>query len=585
MGFAESSRDLFGQVHNADIAAALDAIADLLEIAEANRFRIRAYRNASRLVNSLPEEVSAMMARGDDLDDLPGIGKDLAGKISDIAHTGTTPLLESLKRGSPPGLTGLLQFPGLGPHRVHTLHEALGIENREQLYRALKDGVIHKLPGFGPKLAERLLHEIAIRPSGEQRIKLATAAQYAEPLLAHLRNLHAVKDAAIAGSYRRFRETVGDIDIVVSTHEPGDAIEGFIRYPEIREIVAKGSTRVSVILRSGLQVDLRVVPPECYGAALVYFTGSKAHNIAIRRMAQDMGLRISEYGVFRGSRRVAGLTEKEVYHAIGLPFIPPEIREDRGEITAAQAGELPKLIEPGDIRGDLHAHTRATDGRNSLEDMAAAAKALGYSYLAITDHSRRLTVAHGLDEKGLAKQIEEIDAFNRKTKGITLLKGIEVDILEDGTLDLPDAILRRLDIVVAAVHSKFGLSRAAQTERILHALDNPCVSVLSHPSGRLIGEREPYDVNMEQVMRKARNCGAMMELNAHPDRMDLTDTHCHMARDMGVRVCLGTDAHSASDLAFMRFGVGQARRGWLEARHVANTLPLARLRKAFRRKP
>jgi DNA polymerase (family 10) len=475
-------------------------------------------------------------------------------------------------------MTQLLQLPGLGPRRVQVLHEALGIETREQLHRALRDGLVGKLAGFGKRTAERLLHALETQPTGSRRLKLAVAAQYAEPLVAYLRGIGAVKEAAVAGSYRRFRETVGDLDVVVSTQHPAEAIERFIAYPEVREVIVKGSTRVSLMLRSGLQVDLRAIPPECYGAALVYFTGSKAHNIAIRRLAQNQGLKISEYGVFRGTVRIAGATEADVYRAIGLPIIPPELREDRGEITAAQSGTLPQLIEISDVRGDLHTHTKATDGRNTLGEMAEAAKARGYSYLAITDHSRRLAMAHGLDEKALARQIDEIDDFNRKATGITLLKGIEVDILEDGTLDLPESILLRLDIVVAAVHSKFDLSRAAQTERILRALDNPHVAVLSHPTGRLIGSREPYDVDLEQVLREARARGAIMELNAHPDRLDLTDTYCRMARDMGVRISIGTDAHSVGDLDFLRFGIGQARRGWLEARHVVNTLLLDELR-------
>lgn len=576
--------DLLGHVHNADIAGALDSIADLLELADANRFRVRAYRNAARTITSLPEEVAALLARGADLDDLPGIGQDLAGKIGDIAHTGTTPLLEDLRRGTPPGLTGLLAVHGLGPRRVQTLHEALGIESREQLHRALIDGLVSKLPGFGAHLAERLLRGIKTHPPGERRLKLALAMQYAEPLRAWLLGLPGVAEVVIAGSYRRCRETVGDIDIVATGAEPAALIERFVRYPETGTVVSRGPTRATIVLRSGLQADLRAMPPECHGAALVYFTGSKAHNIAIRRIAQGMGLRISEYGVFRGERRIAGRTEEEVYRAIDLPWIPPELREDRGEIAAAREGRLPELVEPSAIRGDLHVHTRASDGRGTIEDMARKAEALGYDYLAITEHSRRLTVAHGLDEAGLARQGREIDAFNRGGHALTLLKGIEVDILDDGRLDLPDAALASLDLVVAAVHSRFALSRAKQTERVLRALDNPHVNVLSHPTGRLIGEREPYDIDMEQVMRKARARGAMLELNAHPDRLDLTDTHCRMARDMGVTVAIGTDAHAPDDLDFMRFGVGQARRGWLEARHVANTLPLAQLRKRLERR-
>lgn len=579
---ASGDRNLLGQIHNADIAAALDSIADLLEIGGANRFRVRAYRNASGLVASLGEDVATMIERGADLDELPGIGEDLAGKIADIARRGTTALLERLKKEAPPGLAGLLQVPGLGPRRVDRLHRVLGIENREQLARALRDGRVAELAGFGQRLAQRLLHALGTAPAGHPRMKIAVAMQYAEPLAAWLRTLPDVDRVDIAGSYRRGLETVGDLDLVVSTADAPAVISAFAEWREVREVISQGASMASVILRSGLKVDLRAVPEQCHGAALLYFTGSRAHTIALRKIAQDRQLKLNEYGLFRGGQRVAGKAEEDVYRALGLAWIAPELREDRGEIAAARAGKLPHLLESGVIRGDLHVHTRASDGRDDLEGMAAAAEALGYDYLAVTEHSPRLTVAHGLDARRLMKQGGAIDALNQRGRSVTLLKGIEVDILADGSLDLPDAALRPLDLVVAAVHSQFGLSRAAQTERILRALGNPLVTILSHPTGRLIGAREPYDVDMEQVLRKAAGCGAMVELNAHPDRLDLTDIHCRMARDLGAMVCIGTDAHARSDLEFMRFGVSQARRGWLEARHVANTRSLADLRALFK---
>lgn len=574
---------LLGQVHNADVAAALNEIADMLEVGDANPFRVRAYRNAARVVSSLPSEVSAMIEQGADLDDLPGIGEDLAQKIVDIARTGTTPMLESLRRGAPHGLAELLRLPGLGPKRIRALHDALGIETLQQLHRALKDGCLDRLRGFGAKSAARLLHAIETRSDDTRRFKRAVAAQYAEPLLAYLQRLPRVDMAMIAGSYRRARDTVGDIDIIAATDDGAAVIGDFVRYPEVAEVAAQGPARSTVLLRSGLQVDLRVVPADCYGAALVYFTGSKAHNIAIRRLAQEKGLKISEYGVFRGSERIAGGTEAEVYRTIGLPLIPPELREDRGELAAARERRLPELVALDDIKGDLHVHTTATDGRDSLEEMARAAKARGYEYLAITEHSRRLTIAHGLDEARLAAQIEQIDAFNHRRPGITILKGIEVDVLEDGSFDLPDGILGRLDLAVAAIHSKFDLSKAAQTERLLRALDNPNVTILAHPTGRLIGEREPYDIDMEQILRKAKARGCFVELNAHPDRLDLLDIHCRMARDLGVLVCISTDAHAAGDLGNMQFGIGQARRGWLETADVLNARPLGALLKLLAR--
>ncbi len=567
-----------GAAHNAEIAAAFDEIADILEIQVANPFRIRAYRNAARVVNGLPAEAAAMVARGDDLTELPGIGEDLAQKIADIAQTGTTALLDKLRAETPPALVELLRLPGLGPKRVKALHEELDVETLPQLHRALKDGRVGRLPGFGEKTASRLLQALEAKSAAPERMKLAIAAQYAEPLLDYVRKLPGVEQAAIAGSYRRARETIGDLDIVATANRAAPVVEGFARYPEVARVTARGPTRGTVVLRSGLQVDIRVVLPEAYGSALVYFTGSKAHNIAIRRRAQDRGLKINEYGVFRGSRRLAGETEESVYKAIGLRLIPPELREDRGEIDAARTGQLPDLVELGDIRGDLHAHTTATDGHNSLREMASGAKARGYEYLAITEHSRHLTVAHGLDAKRLSHQIGQIDELNRGRSGIAILKGIEVDILEDGRLDLPDDILARLDLVVAAVHSKFNLSREKQTERILRGLDNPYVTMLAHPSGRLIGEREPYDVDMAKVLRKAKERGCFMELNAHPDRLDLLDTHCRMAKELGVLVSINTDAHAVADYANMRFGVGQARRGWLGKGDVLNTRPLSGLR-------
>jgi DNA polymerase (family 10) len=404
------------------------------------------------------------------------------------------------------------------------------------------------------------------------------AAQYADALCAHLRAARGVGQVTVAGSFRRMRETVGDLDILATASDAAAVIERFTHYDEVKEVLSAGTTRASVLLKSGLQVDLRVVAPASYGAALHYFTGSKAHNIAIRRLAQARGLKINEYGVFRGDERIAGEDEASVYASVGLPYIEPELREDTGEIEAARAGRLPHLVELGDLKGDLHAHTRATDGHDSLRDMALAAKKLGFEYLAITEHSRRLTVAHGLDPQRLLQQCDEIDRLNGEGLGITLLKGIEVDILEDGSLDLPDDVLGRLDLVVGAVHSRFDLSRARQTERILRAMDHPHFTLLAHPTGRLIEEREPYDVDMPRILRHARERGCFLELNAHPERLDLIDSHCRMAREAGVLVSINSDAHSTFDFANLRYGVGQARRGWLEKADVLNTRTLATLR-------
>jgi len=584
-------------VHNADITAIFEEIADLLEIEAANPFRIRAYRNAARILGDLPQEARLLVERGhenllfrhrDDLTRLPGIGADLAGKINEIITTGHCSLLDRLHRELPPAITELLKIPGLGPKRVKALYHDLDVQTVEQLHRAAQDGRIRALHGFGEKTEQNILQALEAHASQSRRFKLATAAQYAETLRAFLQAIPGVQQVVVAGSFRRMRETVGDLDILVTAapdstvmHSP--VMQRFTAYDEVAEVYSAGETRASILLKCGMQVDLRVVAQASYGAALHYFTGSKAHNIAIRRIAQQLGLKINEYGVFRGEKRIAGDSEESVYRAVGLPYIPPELREDRGEIEAARANRLPQLVELADLRGDLHAHTKATDGHDSLRDMALAARALGMDYLAITEHSRRLTVAHGLDPIQLTRQCDEIDRLNAQLDGITLLKGIEVDILEDGSLDLPDSVLARLDLVVGAVHSRFDLSRARQTERILRAMDHPHFTLLAHPSGRLIEKREPYDVDMLRIIRHARQRGCFLELNAHPERLDLLDSHCQSAREEGVLVSINSDAHSTFDFTNLKFGVGQARRGWLEKTDVLNTRTLAALRKLLKR--
>ena len=571
-------------VHNADIAGMFDEIADLLEIQEANPFRVRAYRNAARTVENLSLELAGAVGSGQRLPKLPGIGADLAAKIEEIVRTGTCGLLVRLRKELPAGVTELLRVPGLGPKRVKALYRDLAVKTLPQLLRAAEQGRVRELQGFGPARETQIAGAVKRQLSKARRFKLAVATQYARPFADYLRGVRGVDRVEVAGSYRRMRDTVGDLDILVTAKAAEAVMTRFAAYPEVAETLAKGETRASVLLRSGLQVDLRVVDPDCFGAALHYFTGSKAHNVAVRRMAQRKGLKISEYGVFRGSRRIAGETEESVYAAVGLPWIAPELREDRGELEAAARGELPKLVELGDLTGDLHVHTKASDGHDTVRDMALAAKAHGFAYLAITDHSQQQRVAHGLDATRLAKQIGEIDRLNGELGGITLLKGAEVDILDDGALDLPDSILGKLDVVVAAVHSRFDLPRARQTARILKALDHPLVNVLAHPTGRLIEEREPYDVDMARIVRRARERGVLLEVNAQPSRLDLTDVHCRMAKDEGALVSLDSDAHSVHDLDDLRFGIGQARRGWLEARDVANTRPLKELRALLERR-
>ena len=570
-------------IHNADIAKAFEEIADLLDLQEANPFRVRAYRNAARTLGDLRIDIAQLLAEGKPLPKLPGIGEDLAAKIHEIVETGSTALLERLHKEMPAGITELLRIPGLGPKRVKHLWHDLDVQTLSQLQRAALDGRIRGLAGFGEKTEAAILQAVEGQLTKKKRVKLAVAAQYAEPLAAWLKKARGVRDVLVAGSYRRMKETVGDIDILVTSATPQAVMDRFTKYPEVRETLASGPTRASALLQSGLQVDVRVVPEESFGAALHYFTGSKAHNIAIRRIGQERGLKVNEYGVFRvakngAEKRIGGDTEESVFASVGLPWIPPELREDAGEIEAARRGELPELVTLTDLKGDLHAHTKATDGRNTLKEMALAARAFGFEYLAITEHSRRVAMAHGLDPQRLAKQVDEIDRLNATLDGITLLKGIEVDILEDGALDLPDSSLAALDLVVGAVHSRFNLTRAQQTERILKAMDAPYFSILAHPSGRLIGEREPYDVDMLKIVRKAKTRGIALELNAHPERLDLIDTYCRMAKEEGVLIAISSDAHKAEDFENLRYGVGQARRGWLSAQDVLNTRRLVELR-------
>ena len=570
-------------VHNADVAAVFEEIADLLEIEGSNPFRIRAYRNAARTIRDLPRGVGAMLDEGEDLTELPGIGEDLAAKIKEIVETGTAAALEEHRKKVPKTLTELLQIPGIGPKRVKALYHDLGIRTLDQLQKAAQGGLVRSLQGFGEKTERYILNQLKARAGEEKRFQLAVATQYAEALITYLKEAPGVKRVVVAGSYRRAKETVGDLDILITATPGSPVTDRFVSYPEVDEILAHGATKASVRLACKLQVDVRVVQEDSYGAALQYFTGSKTHSVALRQLAQQRGLKLNEYGLFKGDRSVAGATEESVYAAVGLPWIPPELRENRGEFEAARAGCLPALVEVADLKGDLHAHTKATDGRHSIREMTEAVQARGLEYLAITDHSRRLTMAKGLDPKRLFEQLEEIDQLNEMLSGITILKGIEVDILEDGSLDLSDEDLRRLDLVIGAVHSHFRLSREKQTERILRAMDRPCFTILAHPSGRLIDERAPYDVDMARIIRHARERGCFLEVNAHPVRLDLTDTDCRMAKEEGVMLSINSDAHSTLDLGNLRHGVGQARRGWLEKSDVLNTRSLQVLRPLLKR--
>lgn len=568
---------------NADIARLFNRLADLLEIDDANPFRVRAYRNAARTIRAQTRGMADMVARDEDLSRLPDIGDDIAAKIETIVESGRLPDLEEIETRVPGELSDMMHIEGLGPKRVKTLYEELQISGLDDLEQAARAGRIRALSGFGRKTEETILRRVEAWSGREQRTLLAEAEGVAEPLLAYLEESKGVKRLTIAGSYRRRKETVGDLDILATAKKGSDIVDRFIAYEDVAEVVSHGTTRSTVHLKSGMQVDLRVVPGVSYGAALHYFTGSKSHNIALRTIAQKHELKINEYGVYKGDDRVAGKTEEEVYKHFGLAWIPPELRENHGEIEAARDEKLPDLVTIKDIRGDLQMHTTESDGHTSLEEMARAAADIGYDYIAITDHSRHVTVANGLDEKRLRAQIETIDRLNEKLEDIVVLKSIEVDILEDGALDLPDSVLKELDLTVCSIHSGFKLPRKKQTERVLRAMDNRYFNIFAHPTGRLINERDPYDIDLEPIMQAAKKCGCFLEVNAQPVRLDLNDDACRMARDMGLKLAISTDAHSAEGLVNMRFGVDQARRGWLEPDDVINTRSLTALRKLLKR--
>jgi len=565
---------------NVRIAENFDQIADLLEFEGANPFRVRAYRNAARVVRDLPDAVTAILADPQrTLTDIEGIGNDLADKITALATTGTLPFLEELLARTPESVLALMRIPGLGPKKAAVLYKELGVKTLAELKAACDAHRVQELKGFGAKTEQTILAGMALAETAGQRMLWAKADAVAQDLLAHLKPLKAVKQIATAGSYRRGSETVGDLDLLVDSTEPEKVMDRLAAYPEVAATIGRGDTKMSVRLEGGVQVDLRVVPEKSFGAALLYFTGSKNHNIVLRGMAKDRGLKINEYGVFRGETFLAGHTEEEIYKTLELPWIPPELREARQEFAWAEADELPELVELADIRGDLHMHTTESDGRHTLAEMAAAAKALGRQYIAITDHSKRTSMANGLDARRLRKQWKEIDAFNAARPGILVLKGVECDILEKGGLDIDDATLAEADWVICSIHYGQNQSRQQITERILEAIESPHVHAIAHPTGRLLSRRKPYEVDLESVYKAAARQRKLLELNANPERLDLDDVHCAAAKQHGVKIVIGTDAHRADALAGMRYGIIQARRGGLTKDDVANTRTWAEMKK------
>ncbi|MEK6660358.1 MAG: DNA polymerase/3'-5' exonuclease PolX, partial [candidate division NC10 bacterium] len=565
-------------MRNLEIAKLFNEIADLLEIKDENIFKIRAYRRAAINLESLTEEIEAVAARGG-LTEIAGIGKDLAAKIEQALETGRIEYLEELRREIPRGVVELMAIPGVGPKTAKLLFDRLQVDSVEKLEALAQEGKLLGLPGIKQKTVENIVKGIQVVKKGRERMLLGQALPLAREIVWILEELPQVEKISMAGSLRRMRETVRDFDLLITSTKPAKVMEIFTSLPQVAEVLVHGETKATIRHREGIQVDLRVVEPECFGAALQYFTGSKEHNIRVRELASRKGLKVSEYGVFNEAtgKRIAGATEEEVYRAIGLPYIPPELREDTGEIEAALEGRLPNLLELDDLRGDLHAHTNWSDGHHDLEALVEAAHRRGYEYVIVSDHSRSSTVAHGLSEERLIEQIGQIRALNKRYTNFRILTGSECDILADGRMDFPDRVLAQLDIVLCAVHSRFKQGRAEMTARIVKALSNPYVHILAHPTGRLIGERDPYDVDLEAVFAAAKRHGKAVEINAQPSRLDLNDHHARRAKELGVMISIDTDTHSLDQLENMTLGVATARRAWIGKSDVINTMPIGKL--------
>ncbi len=560
------------------IAKIFDEMGDILEIKGDNPFNVRAYRRAARNIESLTEEIETL-ARADRLTEIGGIGNDLGNKIKEFLSTGKVKTHERLKKEIPEGLLEVLSVPDVGPKTVKLVHEELGVKNIDDLEKVAKQGKIAKLPGFKYKSESNIRRGIQLVRARAERMPLGIALTIGEEIISHLKQLPEIERISPAGSLRRMKETVRDIDILITSEVPERVMELFTHLPQAREILACGDTKSSILTEEGIQVDLRVVRNESFGAALCYFTGSKAHNINIREMAMRKGLKINEYGVFRGKRRIAGKDEEEIYKILGLRFIQPELREDRGEIEASIKGRLPRLLKEDDIRGDLHVHTKWSDGVNTIAEMAETAKKKGLKYIAICDHSESLGVAGGLDARERKRQLAEIKRLNKKIKGFKVLAGAEVDILGDGTLDMDRGLLEDLDIVVAAIHSGFRQAKDKLTDRIVSACETGLVDIIAHPTGRLMGARPPYEINMEKVLDVATDTNTALEINAYTLRLDLNDIASFRAKEKGVMLAVDTDAHNAEQLNMMSLGVAVARRAWLEKRDVLNTLSADKLLK------
>jgi DNA polymerase (family 10) len=582
-------------MENRDVSRVLRETASLLEIDGAIIGRYRSYERAAELLDSLPESIAEIAATPERLEELPGIGERMAEHIQEILKTGDYALRKKLLKKYPPTILDLLTLQSLGAKKVALLWKNFKAGTVEQVEQLARDGKLRDLAGFGEKSEQNILKAVEVFKRSSGRFLISQAQAAADKLIDYIGQLGAkVESVTAAGSLRRARETVGDLDLLVTfpkghySRKDIDAVQDHIlKYPGIEETLARGENKVSVRLTTGMQVDVRLLEKNNFGAAMIYFTGSKEHNVTLRGRANKMGYTLNEYALatLEGERRVAGATEEEVYGKLKLDWIPPELRENTGEIEAAAEHRLPKLIELGDMLGDLQMHTTASDGTNSIEEMGAAGRALGYEYIALTDHSQAVTVANGMDERRTLEQIKKIRAANERADGIRLLAGIEVDIRKDGSLDLEDDVLAQLDVVVASVHSYMNMERAAMTDRLLAAIENPYTQILAHPTGRLLLRRDSYEYDFEKILEAAKRNGVVVECNAAPERLDLKDVYLRMAKDRGVRVVISTDAHSARGLGAMHYGVSMARRGWLEKRDVINTLPLDKFLAALRPKP
>lgn len=556
---------------NAEIAQMLNEFADLMEL-RGDVFKRNAYRRAAQGVEALDRDISLLIKEGR-LEDVPGVGKSIAHKIKEMAETGGSKDLDELRRSFPPGLAEVMRVPEVGPRTAVRLYRELGVANLDELKRAAEGHRIRELAGFGERSEENILHGVGLVQGEGRRMLLSDALRKGEAIAEHVRSC-GITLVSVAGSMRRMRETVGDVDVLVGTDRPDEAMKALISFPQTVDTIVRGDRKTSVRLSDGTQADMRAVPESSYGAALQYFTGSKEHNVKLRRIAMRKGLRLNEYGLFDqdGNDLVAGLPEEEIYRLLDLQPVPPELREDRGEIEAAAEGRLPRLVEMSDIRGDLHVHTDMSDGHGTMREMAMAAKRRGYEYVGLTDHSASLHIAHGLSVEELLDSVEQARRLTEEL-GFPVLRGAEMDILEDGSLDYPNEVLDRLDYVIGSVHSRFKMNADEMTERVIRAIRSDRLDILGHPTGRLLGRREGYAIDIDAVMEEARRHRVAMEVNGFPDRLDLNDLNCRKAKDRGIMIVLDTDSHREANLAYMRLAVATARRGWLGPENVLNCLP------------